>query len=178
MSGFTKLIGSIKRSPMLVPSVQTGVLMGVGDFISQTVVEKTKPTEVDPMRMAKFGFIGLAFCGPVLSTWYGFLERNVKIKSPKLLAAAAKVAPDQLIFTPILFVFLLGLISFSKGNNFDEVQKDVKKSYPDVLKTNYFLWPAAQMINFSVVPPSKRVLYVQCIAIFWNTFLSWKTNQK
>lgn len=40
------------------------------------------------------------------------------------------------------------------------------------------LWPMAQFINFTFVPLQYQVIYVQCIALLWNSYLSMMLNKK
>lgn len=49
---------ALVRRPYLVQAVQTGTLMGAGDLISQTLIEKKSLTQVDCMRTIKFSSIG------------------------------------------------------------------------------------------------------------------------
>lgn len=46
------------RRPYLIQAVQTGALMGAGDLISQTLIEKKSLKHVDYMRTIKFSSIG------------------------------------------------------------------------------------------------------------------------
>lgn len=60
----------------------------------------------------------------------------------------------------------------------DVIKKNIETNYLDILTVNYTIWPFAQAINFSVVPLRFQVLFAQTIALFWNTYLSWKTQKK
>lgn len=49
---------ALVRRPYLIQAVQTGTLMGAGDLISQTLIEKKELKHVDYMRTIKFSSIG------------------------------------------------------------------------------------------------------------------------
>uniref|UniRef100_A0A7G3AF19 Mitochondrial inner membrane protein Mpv17 n=1 Tax=Lutzomyia longipalpis TaxID=7200 RepID=A0A7G3AF19_LUTLO len=165
---------ALTRYPLLMQSLQTGILMASGDVIAQVVVEKTD--NYNYLRTAQFSAIGLFMAGPGLRFWYGILDkhihgRNVKIKTLK------KVALDQLIFAPTFMLAFLGVLGVMKGQALPEIEDKIRADYVDILKTNYCIWPWVQLANFSIIPLNYQVLVVQFVAIFWNTYLSWKTNK-
>lgn len=51
----------IIKHPILIQSIQTGVLMGVGDLIAQTIVEKKQLSQINIFRTGQFFTIGLFF---------------------------------------------------------------------------------------------------------------------
>lgn len=40
-----------------------------------------------------------------------------------------------------------------------------------VYRAGWVFWPLANMVNFLLVPPTGRVLYVNCAGLLWNTYL-------
>ena len=41
----------------------------------------------------------------------------------------------------------------------------------------YKLWPAAQVVNFYVIPLKFRVNFSNIVSLFWNTYVSWLANR-
>ncbi|XP_043211962.1 protein Mpv17-like [Amphibalanus amphitrite] len=164
----------LQRHPVIVQSVQAGALMGVGDLLAQTAVERKRPSEIDLPRVGRFFGIGLCLVGPGLRLWYGALDRYVGSRGARIVIR--KVALDQGVFAPIFLGNFLVVLGAMQGRNWSQIKLKMKQEYSDILFNNWKLWPAAQLVNFYFIPLHHQVLFVQTIAIFWNTYLAWKAN--
>lgn len=191
---WTRYLRILDRYPLRTQMVQTGIIMGTGDVLSQLVIEKKPNFEIG--RSIRFGAIGSFFVAPTIRVWYLTLERwfgaGVTIKT-----TLSKVATDQLLFAPIFSAAIIGVIGTSQSitkvafnleenkNKFDALQEDIsavgkklRADYKDVLLTGWTIWPATQIVNFYLVPFLLRPLVVSVVALFWNTYLAWKTNRE
>jgi protein Mpv17 len=90
-------------------------------------------------------------------------------------AILGKVLVDQTLNSP------LGTISFfmwsraMKGQP-ERAAKDVtEKLWPTTL-ASWRLWPAAQALNFVMVPPQFRIIFINVVAIAWTCILSTTVN--
>lgn len=164
------------RKPYLAQSIQVSVLMGAGDVLAQTFVEKKSIKEINVYRTFQFAGIGFCFIGPCLRLWYGQLEKICKHQRHRWKMAITKVSLDQLVFAPIFLTAITTIVSLLQGMELQNVIKRLKNDYWELLRANYCIWPLAQLINFSVVPLNYQVLFVQVIAIVWNTYLSVKLH--
>ncbi|KAJ8913559.1 hypothetical protein NQ315_017110 [Exocentrus adspersus] len=157
------------RHPILVQSVQTGLLMGMGDAMAQKVVEKK--CEFDYMRTARF-----AAFGSLVASGTGFWRDSSAAAAN--LPHSKKVAVDQLLFAPtFLLIFLVGLKTM-EGEDMKTIKKELCAKYKDIVFANWKIWPAVQVCNFNFTPLQYQVLVVQLVALFWNTYLSWKSSQE
>ncbi|XP_025051024.1 protein Mpv17 [Alligator sinensis] len=152
-----------------------GALMGIGDVVSQQLVEQKGLRRHSGRRTLRMMAIGFCFVGPVVGGWYKLLDRLV-LGTTKT-AAVKKMVLDQAGFAPIFlgsFLAVAGAVnSLSAKENWEKIQRD----YADALVTNYYIWPAVQVANFYFIPLNYRLAVVQCVAIVWNSYLSWKANQ-
>ncbi|XP_012264930.1 protein Mpv17 isoform X2 [Athalia rosae] len=154
MSGILKLYKRLlAKFPLYVQSAQAGILMGTGDQIAQNFVEQRKFKDLDFNRSSQFVCIGSFLAGPTTSIWYRILERNIGSKSST--AALKKL----------------------QGKDFEGIKRKLKSDYFDILFNNYKLWPMVQLANFYFIRLEYQVLVVQSVAIFWNTYISYRTNR-
>jgi hypothetical protein len=111
-----------------------------------------------------------AVFGPAATTWFGLLQRHVRLPGRPNAEIVARVACDQGLFAPTFIGIFLSSMALLEGGSPSE---KLAASYLPALQTNYLLWPAVQLINFKFVPLHHRVLCVNVVSIGWNCYLSF-----
>ena len=189
---WTSYLKILDRFPLRTQMVQTGIIMGAGDVLSQLAIERKDKYDIG--RTVRFTAIGSLFVAPTIRVWYLTLEKwfgaGVTVN-----ATFKKVATDQLFFAPLFSAAIISVIGTSQAvsktildskesNKYEILKKDIslvgsrlKADYIDVVLTGWTIWPATQLVNFYLVPFLVRPLVVSVVALFWNTYLSWKTNK-
>jgi len=169
---YTRLL---EKYPWRTTIIQSGVLCATGDGIAQTLLERKKLSEFDLSRTGKFFILGSCVVAPVIRTWYLALERIVKFQGAR--GALTKMCMDQGLFAPCFIVVFTTSAYTLNGGKFQNLRAHLESMYFDVLTSNWKLWPAAQIVNFYFVPLQHRLLVMNLVALIWNTYLAWKTNQ-
>lgn len=151
--------------------------MGAGDAIAQKCIEQRyEPKSFDFNRNRNFILLGTFVIGPSSSAWYTILDRYIKGKPAEV--AIKKVICDQFIFAPCFLAIFLILLETLEGKSLKEAKKSMSVYYFDILKANYSVWPLVQLCNFYLIPVNYQTLVVQCVALGWNIFISYKTHVK
>ncbi|KAI1897562.1 hypothetical protein AGOR_G00084540 [Albula goreensis] len=165
----------MSRHPWKVQILTAGSLVGVGDVISQQVIERRGPANHNLQRTAKMMSIGFFFVGPVIGGWYKVLDTLVTGGTKG--AALKKMLFDQVAFAPCFLGTFLVISGALNGLTVDENIAKLKRDYTDALISNYYLWPPVQIANFYFIPLHHRLAVVQIVAVVWNSYLSWKANK-
>uniref|UniRef100_A0A914H0K2 Mitochondrial inner membrane protein Mpv17 n=1 Tax=Globodera rostochiensis TaxID=31243 RepID=A0A914H0K2_GLORO len=124
------------------------------------------------------------FLAPIQFHWFRFMDRRIggsKNTGPagnkmSVRTGLKRVLADQSIIAPTLTAAFLFCVNFLDSFSAQSAVQRTKRIYFDVLVNNYKFWPFVQMINLTVIPLQFRVVFVQFFSIFWNIFLSFKTN--
>eukprot|EP00775_Hariotina_reticulata_P011680 gene11680-11823_t len=115
--------------------------------------------QFDVRRCARLCLYSAAIGTPMGHYWYQVLEQHVMPGSPTAVAAiAAKVCMDQLLQTPFGMALFLGGMKVLEGRP-GEVKQELQSKMLPALLANWKLWPAAQLINFALIPEQQRILY-------------------
>lgn len=163
------------KYPWTVQIVTAGSLVGVGDVISQQLIERRGLANHNVQRTAKMMSIGFFFVGPVIGSWYKILDKMV-VGGTKS-AAMKKMLVDQVCFAPLFLGSFLAISGALNGLTVEQNVTKLKRDYTDALVSNYYLWPGVQIANFYFVPLQHRLAVVQIVAVTWNSYLSWKANK-
>lgn len=158
--------------------INVALIMGAGDLIAQLALEDKPISDWNYQRSLRFSALGFCVVAPVMRKWYGTLDGMVSKKQPPLHRGLKKMFLDQAVFAPPFTLLISYLVPFINGQKHEKIVDNLKKTYFDILKANYMLWPMAQVINFSLVPLQYQVLYSQFIALIWNSYLSWTLNKR
>uniref|UniRef100_A0A8C3XHW2 Mitochondrial inner membrane protein Mpv17 n=1 Tax=Cyanoderma ruficeps TaxID=181631 RepID=A0A8C3XHW2_9PASS len=106
--------------------------------------------------------------GPVVGSWYRILDwlipGNTKV------VAVKKVILDQGCFAPCFLGCFLAVTGATNGLS-------VQENWSKIQQVRAAIWPPVQIANFYFVPLQHRLAVVQCVAIVWNCYLSWKANR-
>jgi len=134
------------------------------------------PWRYDWLRTARLCAYSALLGSPIAHYWFGLLDRGTllpaSVAAAPRAAAALKTALDQLLMAPLGLSLFFCSVSLMEGKGPAEAAASLSARIKPALQANYLLWPAAQIVNFSFVPPQQRVLYVNCVAVFWCAILS------
>ncbi|XP_057308553.1 protein Mpv17-like [Hydractinia symbiolongicarpus] len=168
-------IKAISTHPWKTTALATGLLCGTGDIIAQQVVERHGIYSHDTRRTTKLFAMGLFFIGPGLRSWYVVLDRLVIGTSSSVVIK--KVLLDQGIWAPTFIAAFFTVSDVIDGKSFGDIRRRLQHSYIPALQANYMLWPWVQLANFYFIPVQHRVIVVNFVALFWNTYLAWAVNK-
>uniref|UniRef100_A0A2R8M5Y8 Mitochondrial inner membrane protein Mpv17 n=1 Tax=Callithrix jacchus TaxID=9483 RepID=A0A2R8M5Y8_CALJA len=163
---------ALAAHPWKVQVLTAGSLMGVGDIISQQLVERRGLQEHQRSRTLTMVLLGCGFVGPVVGGWYKVLDRF--IPGTTKVDALKKTLLDQGGFAPCFLGCFLPLVGALNGLSAEDNWAKLQRvSWAGVEN----LWPAVQLANFYLVPLHYRLAVVQCVAVIWNSYLSWKAHR-
>lgn len=179
MSAFFKwYTTSVKRSPKLTNGIMTGSLFGIGDAVAQVFFPENGKKKYDAARTFRAVFYGSIIFAPIGDKWYKFLNGKIVLKpGENWINNIARVLCDQLIFAPACIPVYYGVMTLFEGKSIASAKEKIQNNFSSTLVTNWYVWPWVQLLNFSVVPVHHRLLTVNFVAIFWNTFLSIKNSK-
>lgn len=165
----------LKTHPWKTQMLTTGILMGSGDVISQTLLEKRKLSQIEPLKAVRFGCLGIFLVAPALRIWYLQLEKIFGVTGATV--GLKKMLTDQLVFAPSFLGCFLVVSEFVQLKPWNSIKEKLHQDYLTVLRTNYLLWPAAQLVTFYYIPMEYRIVFVSFVSLIWNTYLASKANR-
>lgn len=184
MSFYHRYSQLLVKRPILTNAITTAFLFGTGDVLAQkvsfSVGEPTKP-KYDLARTFRAVVYGGIIFAPLADKWYKLLPRiKIPVKSqPGLVNTMARVFVDQCVFAPFIGIPLYYSAMTVMENHPDPLAKIKTKmldNWWNTLRTNWYVWPAVQCLNFGFVPVQLRLLVVNVVSIGWNCYLLMVLN--
>ncbi|KAH9970541.1 hypothetical protein BGW80DRAFT_1329863 [Lactifluus volemus] len=188
---FNKLL--LKR-PLATQCVTSAVLFASSDIIAQQAIE-SKGKEHDFSRTARLTFFGGCLFGPPASKWFAFLNR-LRFATPTK-AVIYRTWLDQTIMAPLVVGWFFTSMSLMEGKGSSGVADSLKTTYAPTLmrawcamltsfnrlatlinvtsslSSDRMVFTPSQIINFMLVPPQFRFVFIGLVNLIWNTYLSF-----
>merc|ERR1712168_444826 len=164
----------LSQHPWKTTSLSTGLLVGVGDAVSQRIIEKNETHNL--RRNLKMTCLGTFFIGPAQLKMYTTVDRLWPLANH--ISILKKMLVTQLVWAPFIIGAIFLLSDALDGRGINDIAVKFQTSYFRTLGTGYLIWPLAQCLIFSFVPLHLRVLVTNFIALFWNTYLTWVVNSR
>ncbi|CAO3639355.1 unnamed protein product [Cunninghamella echinulata] len=161
---------NILERPIRTFAIQSGSMQLLGNVVAQQFIEKNGKQH-DIWRTGRMFIYGIFISGPVVGTWFSFVNRAVTIQN-RFGAALARTAMDQILFTPVILGTFMLSMSLLERRSKDEIRQKFENSYINGLTNAYRFWPFANLFVFSMVPFVYRPLVNTTFSLGWNTYLS------
>lgn len=163
-------VAALSRRPLVTKAVTASVLGMVGDAVAQMLARgQGEGGGHDSRRTVAIGVMGIVFTGPLLHAWYGWLARRVVGKGSLI----KKVLLDQLVFASAFNAVFSILLPTLEGHPVRENVDACKSKFWPVMKANWMLFPAAQLVNFAVMPVNLQPVFTNMVGLVWNVVLTY-----
>ena len=147
----------------------------VGDWIAQNYVEKDNE-EYDGIRTLRLASFGLLIHGTSGHYFYGFLDSTLPGNSGATVAE--KVLIDQVFWAPVFTLIFFGYNLFLEGKSVPEFVDKCKADLFVGVRGSWSFWGPAHAVNFALIPPAQRLLYINVLQVIYNIFLSFLGNKE
>ncbi|CAN7936992.1 unnamed protein product, partial [Ixodes hexagonus] len=162
----------LNTNPSCTQILTIATCMFLGDIISQIVVQRK--TAIEAKRAARFFLIGVIYTGPVATTSFHFLQWLVGDGS--IATTLTKVALGNLFVGPLATLGFLIVSGALQGLPWVSVKRNIRADYVSILKSSYVFGPAVEVVITQLAPVNHRPVWGAVISVFWNVYMSWKTN--
>ncbi|KAJ7351073.1 Protein Mpv17 [Desmophyllum pertusum] len=145
-------------------------------FIAQQCVEKVPLRDHDMVRTARMAAIGNRGDRANIPRLVRGTRQAFVHKSPG--NAMRKMTVDQSILAPVFLILFYGIVGIVERRTVKQISDKIYEEFYPNMVVNYKIWPAVQFLNFYLFPAHLRVLVVNVVSLFWNTYLAWTSHKE
>ncbi|KFB49956.1 pmp22 peroxisomal membrane protein [Anopheles sinensis] len=162
------------RYLLVTNTVSSGVLMMLGDIAAQEIEMRrdhaVPSTGYDWRRVFNMTLVGISQ-GPLHHYLYKWMD--VLLPGASVRTVFKKIGIDQFVISPIFIITYLYSAGLLEGASFTTCTDEIKNKYWTIYMADWLVWPPTQFINFYLLSPKYRVLYINGITMLYNVFLCY-----
>lgn len=164
---------SLNTQPIVTKTTINVIIYLLGDWLSQTVFVKKNVLEFDAFRTLRNGLIGLVF-GPLVHEYYEFSDYILPVDVG--MNRLYKIFMDQTIYLSVKCSVYIVAVNVLAGESLEYSIQTAKEKILGIMFTAWRFWPLVHCITYGAIPARHRILWVNCVDLFWNAILALKTS--
>ena len=164
---------SLNTQPVATKTLINVIIYLLGDWLSQTIFVKKNILEFDASRTLRNGLIGLVF-GPIVHEYYEFSDYILPVEVG--FNRVYKILMDQTLYLSIKCSIYIVAVNVLAGESLEFSVDTAKEKIKGVMFTAWKFWPLVHCITYGAIPARHRILWVNCVDLFWNAILALKTS--
>ena len=166
---------SLNSQPIVTKTTINVIIYLLGDWLSQTVFVKKNILEFDALRTLRNGLIGMVF-GPLVHEYYEFSDWILPVNVP--INRLFKILMDQTIYLFVKCSIYITAVNMLAGESWEYSSDVAKGKIKGIMFTAWKFWPFVHAITYTAIPAQHRILWVNCVDLFWNAILALKTSSE
>mmetsp|Transcript_29990 Transcript_29990/g.60168 ORF Transcript_29990/g.60168 Transcript_29990/m.60168 type:complete len:277 (+) Transcript_29990:108-938(+) len=151
----------LEKEPIVTKAVTSFVLSTVSSTIAQLIAGAPN----DRTTASKAALFGVTKIPPYSHFWYPILA---SVNSNPLI----RVIVDQVFWRPLLTAYTFLFMGIVQGLTLKQIKEKFRKDYWTTTKAGLKIWPAAEIVNQSVVPLKWRTLFKDLVGVGWDMYLT------
>lgn len=104
-----------------------------------------------------------------------FLHRHFNFTS-RVASLLTKVVVQQAVYTPVFTTYFFTAQSLLSGASIEETLMHLKLALPTSIVNSIKVWTGVAFVSFLWIPPQFRSVSSGCVAVCWQTYLSWMNH--
>lgn len=158
------------QQPIFTKTTINVVIYLLGDWLSQTLFIKRNLLEFDAWRTLRNGFIGMVF-GPLVHQYYEFSDYILPVDAA-MINRVYKIIMDQTIYIFTKCCVYIVAVNMLAGESWEYSYEEARGKIKNIMFTAWKFWPLVHCVTYGAIPARHRILWVNCVDLFWNAILA------
>ncbi|KAL4778565.1 hypothetical protein BJX76DRAFT_366148 [Aspergillus varians] len=174
-------------SPIVKATLRSALISAASNVLAQGITSYRHeiPFVLDSQMLFHFTLCSLIL-SPLTFLWLEGLEsrfpgfdgkepgKEKDKEKPRLNVknTVTKIAVDQIIGGAWNTVAFIAIMGFLRGQQYKGIKAEILNNFWPFMLAGLKLWPLVSILNFTVVPPSQRLLVGNLFGVVWGVYLS------
>ena len=157
-------------------ALTSGSLYTLGDVVNQKLLIRKE--RLDWGQTVRFAIVGATLHGPYFLGGFKVLDRVFGTGRSLSTVLIKSISGQMLVFPPFVLL-MLGYNSILENRGSPaHVTSKIRDSFLPIFLNGFYCWPLANVITFRFVPDNLRIVWINCVGLVWNSYLSWELTAK